>query len=129
PFISGQVLSGAIQKVTSLSTQRLVMTLHEGDSNQLLAKLQDHTLDLVVGRASAAVYSQGMDFKVLYTQPPRLIASRRLAAQLARRPVDWHRLAELEWILGAVRTPERDQVNQVFLGAGVAPPTPVVESY
>lgn len=129
PFISGQVLSGAIQQITSSGAQRLVMTLHEADSNQLLAKLHDHTLDLVVGRASAVVNTEGLDFKVLYTQPPRLIASRRLSAQLARRTVDWRRLVELEWILGAVRTPERDQVNQVFLEAGVAPPTPIVESY
>src|SRR5690606_23624928 len=100
-----------------------------GDSSHLLARLHDHTLDLVVGRASAAIDTQGLDFKVLYAQQPRLISSRRLAAQLARRPVDWHRLVELDWILGAVRTPERDQVNHVFLEAGIAPPTPIIESY
>ncbi|MGB6105460.1 MAG: LysR substrate-binding domain-containing protein [Pusillimonas sp.] len=129
PFISGQILSSAIQHATSSGERRLVMTLREGDSHQLLAQLRDHTLDLVVGRASAAVDLQGLDFDVLYSQQPRLISSRRLAAQLARRPPDWHRLVELDWILGAVHTPEREQVSNVFLEAGITPPTPIVESY
>lgn len=129
PFISGQVLSGAILRATSSDQQRLIMTLHEGDSHQLLAALRDHTLDLVIGRASAAADIDGLRFDVLYTQQPRLISSRRLAAQLARRPPDWHQLVELDWILGAVHTPEREQVSNIFLAAGIAPPTPIVESY
>src|SRR5690606_1975471 len=36
PFISGQVVSGAIQHAAASSAQRLIMTLHEGDSSHLL---------------------------------------------------------------------------------------------
>src|SRR5690606_33390510 len=95
PFMSGKMLSNAILRAASSDTQRLMMTLHEGDSHQLLAGLRDHTLDLVIGRATAATDIDGLHFEVLYTQQPRLIASRRLAAQLARRPPEWHQLAML----------------------------------
>lgn len=128
PFISGQIISSAIQRTTSAGDQRLLMSLREGDSHQLLEELRNHSLDLVVARASATLDIHGLEFEVLYTQRPRLISSRRLAAQLARRSPDWHELAQLDWVLGAVHTPEREQVSTVFLEAGITPPTPIVES-
>lgn len=128
PFISGQILSSAIQQATQAGDQRLVMTLREAGSHELLALLRDHTLDLVVGRSAATLEIDGLDFEVLYTQQPRLISSRRLAAQLARRPTDWQPLLGLDWILATLHTPEREQVNTIFLEAGLTPPTPIVES-
>ena len=128
-FISGQIISGAIQRTSASEDLRLIMTLHEGDSHQLLEALRDHTLDLVVGRVSAALNMDELSFEALYTQQPRLIASRRLAAQLSRRALDWHHLAQLDWILGTPHTPEREQVSAVFLEAGITPPTPIVESH
>ncbi len=128
PFISGQILSSAIQQATLAGDQRLVMTLREADSHELLAHLRDHTLDLVVGRSTPALDIDGLDFEVLYTQQPRLISSRRLAAQLARRHSDWGQLLGLDWILGTLHTPEREQVNAIFLEAGLTPPTPIVEN-
>jgi DNA-binding transcriptional LysR family regulator len=66
---------------------------------------------------------------VLYQQQPRMIASRRLAAKLARTKLDWQKLHALDWILGAPHTPMREQVTDLFLSAGIAPPVPIVESY
>ncbi|EIM96362.1 LysR family transcriptional regulator [Paraburkholderia hospita] len=105
------------------------MTLHEGTSEQLLSRLQDHTLDLVIGRASTAMDPAQVSMEILYRQPPRLIAGRRLAARLARVRLDWRRLSELDWVLGAPHTPIREQVASIFLGAGTAPPIPLTESY
>jgi DNA-binding transcriptional LysR family regulator len=129
PFISGQMLSTAIQRMQPDDGRRLTVTLHEGTSDQLLSQLRDHTLDIVVGRASSVVDLEQVTFEVLYRQQPRLIASRRLAAQLGRTRLDWHQLADLDWILGAPNTPMREQVSDIFLGAGLVPPLPIVESY
>jgi DNA-binding transcriptional LysR family regulator len=130
PFISGRMLSAAIQRTFPEGDRRLTVTLHEGTSDQLLLQLRDHAVDIVVARASAAAVIGGrVTFEMLYRQQPRLIASRRLAARLSRSRLDWPALAALDWILGAPHTPMREQVAGIFLEAGLAPPAPIVESY
>ena len=108
PFISGRTLAAAIRLTQSRLPQRVTMTIHEGTSDALLPQLR---------------------FEVLHQQKPRLIASRRLAARLARSKLNWEKLVELDWILGAPHTPIREQISDLFLHAGVAPPVPIVESY
>ncbi|SHG74866.1 LysR substrate-binding domain-containing protein [Pollutimonas bauzanensis] len=128
PFISGQLLSAAIQG-TLPGEQRLTVTIHDGTSEQLLAMLRDHALDFVIGRASAALDMAGITHEILYRQHPRLIASRGLAGRLGRRRLEWDKLADLDWILGPRRTSMREQVSDIFLRAGLNPPAPIVESY
>jgi DNA-binding transcriptional LysR family regulator len=129
PFIPGQMLSAAIQRTRPQGNRRLTITIHEGTSDQLLPQLRDHTLDIVIARASSIGDLERITVEVLYRQRPRLIASRRLAAKLGRSKLSWHKLVELDWILGAPNTPMREQVADIFLGAGIAPPAPIVESY
>jgi len=129
PFISGKLLSAALQRTLIDGAGRLTVSVHEGTSDQLLPRLRDHSLDLVIGRVSATLDLTQLRFEVLYRQQPRLIASRRLAALLARSRLNWNQLVQLDWILGAQHTPIREQVTEIFLAAGVTPPTPVVESY
>lgn len=128
PFIPGRLLSAAIQH-TLPDKQRLTVTIHDGTSNQLLPLLRDHALDFVIGRASSALDMSGLKHEILYHQSPRLIASRRLAGLLSRRPLDWSQLADVNWILGPRHTPIREQVADIFLRAGLPPPLPIVESY
>ncbi|MFC5429796.1 LysR family transcriptional regulator [Paraburkholderia denitrificans] len=129
PFVSGRTLASAIQRTQARLPQRLTMTIHEGTSEALMLLLRDHTLDIVIGRASSSVDLAQLRFEVLYQQKPRLIASRRLAARLARTRLSLDKLLELDWILGAPHTPMREQIADIFLQAGVAPPVPIVESY
>ncbi|UYO92985.1 LysR substrate-binding domain-containing protein [Pollutimonas sp. M17] len=129
PFISGQMLSTAVQHTLPEGGGRLTLTIHEGTSDQLMQQLRDHTLDIAVGRPSTAVNIDQLEFEALYDQQPRLVAGRRLAAQLGRRRLNWRQLARLDWILGAPGTPIREQVSDIFLKAGVAPPAPIIESY
>jgi DNA-binding transcriptional LysR family regulator len=129
PFISGQLLAAALNRVHSGMERRVTVTIHEGTSDQLLPQLRDHVVDVVIARASSSVDLNRTRFEVLFRQRPRLIASRRLAAKLARTKLDWHKLLTLDWILGAPHTPMREQVADLFLAAGTAPPVPVVESY
>ncbi|MFC0400168.1 LysR substrate-binding domain-containing protein [Paraburkholderia rhizosphaerae] len=129
PFISGQLLAAALKRLHASMAQRVTVTIHEGTSDQLLPQLRDHTVDIVIGRAAASVDLHKANFEILFRQRPRMIASRRLAAKLARAKLDWNRLVTLDWILGAPHTPIREQVADLFLAAGTTPPVPVVESY
>ncbi len=127
PFVSGQLLSAAIAR-TVPQGRGITATIHEGQGPALLRQLRDHTLDVVVGWATPSVDLGQIDFEVLYHQPPRLIASRRLAARLGRARLEWNMLADLDWILGTPDSPIREQVADIFLRAGLAPPTPSVQS-
>jgi DNA-binding transcriptional LysR family regulator len=127
PFVSGQLLSQAMQLATQ-DAKSLMVTLHDGTTAQLLPRLQDHTLDLLIGRAVATVDMAGVQHEALYHQPPRLIASRRLTARLARGRLDWPMLRDMDWILGPRHTTIRNQVINLFLQAGLAPPLPIIES-
>ncbi|RMX04948.1 LysR family transcriptional regulator [Corticibacter populi] len=127
PFLPGRLLAAAIAR-TRPQGKRITVSLHEGTSDHLLERLRAHELDCVVGRTSAILDMHGLRHEVLYEQVPRLIAHRRLAARLSRRPLAWQELAELDWILGARQTPMREQVTDFFLRAGVPPPAPIVES-
>src|ERR1700754_3025730 len=84
PFISGQLLSAALKRLHASMERRVTVTIHEGTSDQLLPHLRDHTVDVVIGRAAASVELHKAKFEVLFRQHPRMIASRRLAAKLAR---------------------------------------------
>jgi DNA-binding transcriptional LysR family regulator len=127
PFVSGQMLSAAIGRTLPQGRQ-LTATIHEGQGPALLRQLRDHTLDVVVGWATPSVDLTHIGFEVLYHQQPRLIASRRLAARLGRSRLEWNRLADLDWILGTPGSPIREQVADIFLRAGLAPPPPSVQS-
>jgi DNA-binding transcriptional LysR family regulator len=127
PFLPGRMLAQAIDR-TRLQGRRITVTLHESTSDQLLERLRAHELDCVVGRTSAILNMDGLQHTVLYAQAPQLVAHRKLAARLARRPLDWAGLAELDWVLGPRNTPMREQITDFFLRAGVEPPPPYVES-
>ena len=127
PFVPGRMLAQAIGR-TRPQGRRITVTLHEDTSDHLLLRLRAHELDCVIGRTSAILDMTDLKHDVLYQQEPRLIAHRRLAARLDRRPLEWSELTELDWVLGGRKTPMREQITDFFLRSGVEPPPPYVES-
>jgi len=127
PFLPGRLLANAINR-TRPRGRRITVTLQEDTSDHLLERLRNHELDCVIGRASAVLDMTALRHDVLYQQEPRLIAHRHLATRLADKPLRWHALAELDWVLGARQTPMREQITDFFMRAGVTPPVPIVES-
>lgn len=127
PFLPGRLLATAINHTRPYG-RRITVTLQEDSSDHLLERLRSHELDCVIGRASAVLDMTELQHDVLYQQEPRLIAHKRLAERLADKPLRWHALAELDWILGARQTPMREQITDFFMRAGVTPPAPIVES-
>lgn len=128
PFVSGRIVSAAAQR-TLVDGRRLTITLREGASDQLMQALREHAVDVVIGRVATSLDTANVAIDVLYHQPPRLIAGRRLAAQLSRRRLDWGNLSELDWILGPPGTALREEVMDMFLRTGATPPRPVMETY
>src|SRR3546814_4878020 len=94
-----------------------------------MQQLQNHTLGIAIARPSTTVDINQLQLEVLYDQQPRLVASRRLAAQLGRRLLKWRQLAKLDCVLGAPGTPIREQTSDIFLQPAVAPPSPTIESH
>jgi DNA-binding transcriptional LysR family regulator len=127
PFLPARLLAEAIEG-TRPQGRRITVTLHEDTTDRLLDQLRAHELDCVIGRSSAVLDMAGIRHGVLYEQEPRLIAHPRLAARLGRKPLRWEELTGLDWILGARRTPMREQITDFFLRAGVEPPPPLVET-
>ncbi len=127
PFVSGRLLTRVLGR-SQLPEYRLAIQVHEGVTDELVERLRDHRLDIVIGRAGSLLDVRGLNFAPLYSQQPRLIANRRLAAALSRGPLNWAALAELDWVLGAPNTMLREQVANLFLNEGVAPPLPITES-
>jgi DNA-binding transcriptional LysR family regulator len=47
---------------------------------------------------------------------------------LSKGPLDWVQLAQLDWIFPPPNTPMRRTFNSIFVGAGVHPPSPILET-
>ncbi len=66
--------------------------------------------------------------QAIYEQEPCLVVGAKNVQRLSRGPLDWARLAQLDWILPPPNTPMRRTYNAIFVGAGVQPPLPILET-
>src|SRR6185369_13500168 len=64
----------------------------------------------------------------IYEQEPCLVVSAHNQKRLSRGPLDWAKLAQLDWILPPPNTPMRRLYNTIFVTAGVQPPVPIMET-
>lgn len=128
PHAPRMLLDAALAHVLA-QTPRVAVVVREGTTDELVAALRGHELDVAIGRAFDAAGQTDIAQEPLYRQSPCLLVHTRSRARLARGPLDWERLAALDWILPPMNTPIRRTVNAVFAGAGVAPPVPWVETY
>lgn len=128
PFVSGRLIADAVNAVQA-EPPRLAVRIQDGTNTDLLRALRDHELDIVIARATPTLNLEGLVFEPLYFQHARLIASRKLAAQLGRVPLSWGQLAKLDWVLGEPHTALREQFSGLFIQAGIAPPVPITEGY
>ncbi|SCB19036.1 LysR family transcriptional regulator [Cupriavidus alkaliphilus] len=127
PYISRGVLDTACT-FGMAQTPRVSVLVREGTTDELVSALREHELDCVIART---FFAPGADIvqQPLYREEPALVVPIAAAARLARGALDWHRLAERDWILPPPNTPIRRTINTIFAVAGVAQPTPMVETY
>lgn len=107
---------------------RVAVVAREGTTDELVAAINSRSLDCAIARS----YQEGggADFvqEAIYEQEPALIVPARSRARLARAPLDWAQLAQLDWILPPPNTPMRRTFSAMFLSAGVQPPSPIAET-
>lgn len=108
-------------------TPRVATMVREGTTDELVGLLLARELDCAVGRSYDGD-ATGLVQEAVYEQEPCLVVSAQSVKRLSRGPLDWARLAQLDWILPPPNTPMRRTYNAVFVGAGVQPPVPMLES-
>lgn len=101
--------------------------VREGNTLSLTSALWRGEIDLIVGRASKDVLTEGIRFEALYDEP-MCVVSRVDHALARRRAIKFEALAEEAWILPPPDAIYRRRIDEVFREAGVQPPRRVVES-
>jgi DNA-binding transcriptional LysR family regulator len=121
-----KLLSAALEHLLHRTPRVAVMT-REGTTDELVAGLLARELDCAIGRSYDGDATDLVQ-EAIYQQEPCLVVSAKSVKRLARGPLDWAKLAELDWILPPPNTPMRRTYNAIFVGAGVQPPVPMLES-
>jgi DNA-binding transcriptional LysR family regulator len=121
-----QLLSAALTHLLDRTPRVAVMT-REGTTDELVAGLVARELDCAIGRSYDGD-ATGLVQEAIHQQEPCLVVAAKSVKRLSRGPLDWARLAQLDWILPPPNTPMRRTYNAIFVGAGVPPPVPMLES-
>lgn len=100
----------------------------EGTTDELVAALAAREIDCAIGRSFDDGVGADIAQEPIYEQEPCLLVPARSRARLSRGPLDWARLAKLDWIFPPHNTPMRRTFSTIFLSAGVQPPSPIVET-
>jgi len=109
-------------------TPRVSVLSKEGTTDELVAALSAREIDCAIGRSFDHSVGIDIDQEPIYEQEPCLLVPARSRARLSRGPLDWARLAKLDWIFPPPNTPMRRTFSTIFLSAGVQPPSPIVET-
>lgn len=107
---------------------RVAVVAREGTTDELVAAISARSLDCAIGRSYQDGGATDLVQEAIYEQEPALIVPARSRARLARAPLDWAQLAQLDWILPPPNTPMRRTFSAMFLSAGVQPPVPIAET-
>ena len=121
-----QLLTAALGHLLDRQPRVAVMT-REGTTDELVAGLLARELDCAIGRSYDGD-ATGLVQEAIHEQEPCLVVGAKSARRLARGPLDWAKLAQLDWILPPPNTPMRRTYNAIFVGAGVQPPVPMLET-
>jgi DNA-binding transcriptional LysR family regulator len=117
---SGRLRLGLTQQVPQLllsaalthlldRTPRVAVMTREGTTDELVASLVARELDCAIGRSYDGD-ATGLVQEAIHQQEPCLVVAAKSVKRLSRGPLDWARLAQLDWILGSM-------VSCICLGA------------
>lgn len=109
------------------SAPRASIAIQEGPMEELVAKLRDGKIDLLVGRIENLGAHADLVIEDLY-DPPMTIVSGINNPLAARRNLSLSDLAQQQWILPEVGTPMRSAMEAMFRRAKTWPRVCIVES-
>ncbi|MBV9891386.1 MAG: LysR family transcriptional regulator [Rhizobacter sp.] len=124
--VAQALLAAALQALLG-QTPRLSTFIIEGTTDQLVSRMLAGELDCAIGRSYEGD-APGIVQEAIYEQEPCLVVPARNQKRLSRGPLNWAKLAELDWILPPPNTPMRRLYNTIFVTAGVPPPVPIMET-
>lgn len=127
PQVPEGLLNAAVTHLLGQSPRVSVLS-REGTTDELVAALSAREIDCAIGRSFDHNVGIEVEQEPIYEQEPCLLVPPRSQARLSRGPLDWARLAALDWIFPPPNTPMRRTFTAMFLSAGVQPPSPVVET-
>jgi len=124
--VAQALLTAALKELLGQSP-RLSVFIIEGTTDQLVGRMLAGELDCAIGRSYEGD-APGIVQQAIYEQEPCLVVAARNQKRLSRGPLDWAKLAQLDWILPPPNTPMRRLYNTIFVTAGVPPPVPIMET-
>lgn len=109
------------------STQKIAVTVREGSMEDLLAKLREGSLDIVVGRIDNTGRDRDLTVEDLYDPVMHVIAGAN--HKLGKRgKIRWEDALQYPWILPELGTPMRTAIEGVFRKQRHRPTSSIVES-
>jgi DNA-binding transcriptional LysR family regulator len=127
PQVPESLLHAALTHLLGQSPRVSVMS-KEGTTDELVAALSAREIDCAIGRSFDHSVGVDIEQEPIYEQEPCLLVPAASRARLSRGPLDWAKLAKLDWIFPPPNTPMRRTFSTIFLSVGVQPPSPVVET-
>ncbi|MBB6560023.1 DNA-binding transcriptional LysR family regulator [Acidovorax soli] len=127
-YLSGQLLCDTLTR-TREQIGAFVFSVEEDTSARLLQGLREHRLEAVVTRAWGAEQVRDLHCEILFHQRPARVCHPKTARQLGKRPLDWHELAGMDWLLPPAGTSLGVSVLDMFLRADEMPPVPAIETH
>ena len=126
PQLPSALLSRVVTHLLSRNP-RVSLLVREGTTDDLVAALQARELDCGIGRAFDG-HGGGVVQEPIYRQEPCVVVAASNRLRLTRGPLAWEKLVDLDWIFPPPNTPMRRSFNAVFVGAGIQPPAPILET-
>ncbi|VWX61783.1 LysR family transcriptional regulator [Burkholderiales bacterium 8X] len=127
PQVPESLLHAALTHLLDQSPRVSVLS-REGTTDELVEALSAREIDCAIGRSFDHNVGVDIEQEPVYEQEPCLLVSAGSRTRLARGPLDWARLAKLDWIFPPPNTPMRRTFSTIFLSVGVQPPSPIVET-
>ena len=109
-------------------TPKVAVLVKEGTTDELVAALHAREIDCAIGRSFADTLDDQIAQEPIYNQEPCLVVPAKSRSRLSRGPLDWSRLAKLDWMFPPPNSPMRRTFSAIFLSAGVQPPSPIIET-
>ncbi len=124
--IAPLLLSRALARVKS-QRPGLDITVHEGNSEPIIAALARGELDLVLGRAIPGASAPGLRYELLFREEFRIVAGPKHRLARAKR-LTLADIVDEQWILPPESVPMRQQLDLLFIEATGRKPKNPIES-
>lgn len=106
----------------------ILATVEVGSSKDLVRKLLQGALDMVVGRVLDCSHADDLVYEPLATDEPQAVIAGAQHPLAGRRELQLEDLIEQPWILPPVGSLVRDKLTEMFTQHGLSRPTNIIEA-